>query len=712
MGDLSARIQQRKQQLEQQPQQVDNIPVPGNVSINDKLAARRAQLAPPPDPEQESRPFYSLDRLNEEYGQQSSAIRNVFTGEDRQTEQTQSLPEIGDVATGKFSSDLNVAAGLLTTMNPEAQKDIIGQAVPGTSFSEDEKGNTIVTYPNGKQSILNKPGLSMQDATQLTATALSFLPAARGAGLIKSLLGKFMFAGGAAGLTDQAMQRLSQLFGSEQPIDVDQSLIAGGLGAGAELVAPAKAAIQNKAREISFAAKSSEFGRAQPNIEAAKAATEALSTLSPTGERVGLTQPQQTLVPSQSIQARSVGEAPGGSAVAQDTLALQNQQVDNAVKNVVDRISAPEAIERGEVAFQDAAKKVIDVPVQARKDASEGFYQQAFAEDAKVPLGGVRDYLKSKMKTLSPDSKSRSVLSQALKLLKGKTKKITVNGKEQTVTEPLTLEGLHASKIEIDAMIGLEQASKSPNGRLVSELTQAKNKLVEAMKDASDLYKRGNEVFAEMSPAVDAAKKSIVGKSANKDELKNLSELIFDPQRINLDVMRKAKVEIQAVDPQAWDDLVRISIEKRLGKITLSDKELLQNYPALYKKAIFGNAAQEKILMASVDETVRKNLKFLKTMLERAKSSRPGGSDTSAKSAAKEARSVNRFLALLDFTSWTKKVGDVGRQEAQVLRDTAIAKKLFSTDFVPNIDKWIKANPNSPAEARAMAQLLQDKDDK
>lgn len=631
------------------------------------------------------------------------AFSEFVTGKLRETPETQSLPEIGQFEGLSNEQVIKVGAGLLTTLNPEAQKDIIKNSIPGATFRDDEKGNVIIVMPDGEEAVLNKPGASQQDLLQLSTQIMSYVPAGRLASLPNKLWQKMFVGGGGAALTNYITQKLSQTAGSEQPVDKGEVALAGGLGVGAELIVPAVQGIRNIRRSKRYNIEADDFDNARPDVLEAQEATEEIAKLSPTGERVGLTQPQQTLNPNQIAQARSVGESEAGSRVARKVIIRQNDELNNAVNNVLDTIAPPTAIENAAEATQKAATGAIDGAKAAREAAASPLYEKAFnGFKGVVPIKGVRDLILSIRKGAANDGQLKRTLNQTLKLLKG-TPKI-VDGKE--VITPPTLKQLHNAKIEIGDMID-GTGGKPLSNTIKRELTRVLQRLTEVLKTSSDDYKKAAETFEEMSPAVDELVNSKIGKIADKKELKNLSEMIFDAQEINPAIMKKVKSVIREKDPQVWNDILRLHLEKKIGKIrSETGVQGLPNTPAKLLSAIYGNEAQTKILLDAASPALKRNLIYLRTILTRAKEARPGGSDTSVKTAAREARSVNKFLDWLFSPLETAK--GIGKQGAQRTVDKNLANSLFDTKFITKMNKFRKLPPDSPAATRALNQLLDD----
>jgi len=107
------------------------------------------------------------------------AIGRGITGELRQTPETRELPEtFGEAVTGGLDQtgkeQLKTIAGLLVSLSPEQQEDIVKANLPDSTTRRDSKGNLIITK-DGKSTVLNKPGLSLQDGANFTFQALAAL---------------------------------------------------------------------------------------------------------------------------------------------------------------------------------------------------------------------------------------------------------------------------------------------------------------------------------------------------------------------------------------------------------------------------------------------------------------------------------------------------------------------------------------------------------
>lgn len=155
-------------------------------------------------------------------------VSNIFTGADRMTQQMDLLPEIGRAPELNALSvpAFKASLGLLATGETEPLKAILTQQFgKDISFSEDEKGNVIVTMPSG-QYALNKPGLSGQDLIRGVFDFAAFTPAGRAAS-IPTAIGK-------SAATEAAIEGVEAATGGE--FDIKDVALAGGVGGTAKIV--------------------------------------------------------------------------------------------------------------------------------------------------------------------------------------------------------------------------------------------------------------------------------------------------------------------------------------------------------------------------------------------------------------------------------------------------------------------------------------------
>jgi hypothetical protein len=612
-------------------------------------------------------------------------FKDFFTGKSRETPETRELPEIGSISTGEFGKNLRISAGLLASTDPQDQMDVIKEVVPEATFSKDAKGNDIVDFGEGKKAILNKPGASFQDVAQTAAQIISFIPSAKVATLGKTLLAKVGLGAAGAGATEAGLQVGARELGAKDAVRPEEIGLAAALGGASEAVVPALQAVRGIRQAKSVGGE--DVGQVVESLRGVEEAAEA------TG--VPLFQAQKTTIPAQLEKQSFIASLPAGTQKASQSLRKQNRAASRAVDDFLGTIAPDEAVVTGAPKFRTASQNAVEAQKLVRKEKASPLYKQALKEGADVDLKPVNELIDLKLNDFPEAGGIYKTLKKAQELIKG---------------EP-TLKKIHNAKLEIDEIIN-KTGEGSIGNTAKNELTDIKNLLLTQMDDASDLYRSARETFAAESPAVTKIQESIIGKIADIDDtqLKAISRRIFDPAETNPAVIKQAKKVIDDVDPDAWNELLRTELERRLGSVKSTMEEgTVENIPGQLFNAIFGNTKQRAVLFNAVDGEAAKNLKYLEIALGRAKLGRPGGSQTAAREEIKRElrggvlQSVREF-----FRQPISTLAATGEDIAFNKRVRALAEVVFDPQWRPQMKKLKKLNLDSPAAARAMTQLLND----
>lgn len=601
------------------------------------------------------------------------------------------LPEFGSTPEG---DTFKIAAGMLTTFNPEAQKDIIKSSIPDANFIDLDDGTTIVevTAEDGskKRSVLNRPGLSPQDITTGIAQMLAFVPAAKVASLGKTALQKIGFGAVASGTTEQLRQEAEIAQGSKQGRSPEDLLLAAGFGGISEAIAP----LTKTARQIT------QRGQDIAERSAADVAKEATQR---TG--VELFPAQQTLNPTDIERQAFVSSLPEGAQVARSSLIKQNQQAADAVDQFLGQLAPPESMTSAAPRFRGAAQRALDAKKAIRKERTSPLYNAAFDAGADVNLKPVRDLIKSELDELPESGEMFKSINKVNTLIKNKI----VDGVEQ----PPNLKRLHNAKLEIDQMLN-KVGSDSLGNTTKAKLSAIKESLITEMQDASQLYSEAMEEFKRLSPAVSDIDDSIIGRIANFDDtqLKNIAQRVFDPSETNPAIIESAKKAISEVDPDAWNTLLRSELERRMGKIRsdigdLSATGATENIPSQLFNSIFGNKKSRDILYKSLDTEQRKNLRYLETALRRATKGRPGGSQTAIREEIKRELRGGIFQPLRDFfKAPISTIAEIGEEAAFNERTRALATVMFDPAYKKELARLRELNPKSSEAMKLMKTLL------
>lgn len=624
-----------------------------------------------------------------EQSKESSSVGDFFTGSQRieQTPELGTLPEFGATDEG---DTFKIAMGMLSTFDPKAQLDIIQQQIPEAVFETTQDGSTIIEVPTEsggvRRSVLNRPGASPQDFTTGIAKALSFVPAARLAGMGKSLLQKFGMGAAGAGATEQLSQEGGMLLGRQER-DPVETAIAAGTGGAAEVLVPAIQGVRaaSQARQVGAAA--DELEQVAGSVTTAREATEE------TG--IPLFQAQQTGVPAQLEKQSFVAQLPAGTQASMKGLKAQNQAAGDAVEDFLGQIAPDSAVVTGAEKLRTAAQNAVERVKTIRSEKASPFYEEAFEEAVTVDIAPVKSLISGKLKELPKTGEIAKTIKKVESLISGNS----------------GLKNLHNAKIEIDQMIN-KVGEGSLGNATKANLIELQEALLRQMDDSSELYGQARQAFAEASPAVTKIQDSIVGKVANlkDDQLKQVTSKLFDPAQTNPKVILDAKKTIQDVDPNAWNEIVRTELERRLGSIKSSaESGTVENIPGQLYRALFPNNKGTKVLMNALDDEGKKNLRFLQTALKRASLGRPGGSQTAGRTEiVKELKGgfINGVRNL--FRTPINTLVSTGEDAMFNSKVSALSKALYDPTWKAEMTKLRKFNPDSPASARAFTQLIND----
>lgn len=631
---------------------------------------------------------------------------DFFTGTSRKTPETENIPEVlslfspvtADKEIGFFPSgkDLRIASGMLASIEPKDQMDIIKENDPAASFRKDRKGNIIITFGNGQEAVLNSPGFTGTDALQAASQVLAFIPTAKIANFGKSLIAKVFLGSTAAAGTQELLQGAASSLGAKDADRPEDVLAAAVFGGAAEAVVPAVQGIRTAFQKSKIAKSGENLKDVAASISESDAAQKGLKTA--TGVDVPLFQGQKTQIPAILEEQSFVGQLPSGTRKAMTALKSQNKAIGDSVESLLKTIAPDESIVTGSELFRSAAQRAIKSAKDIRREKTSKLFNESFNQGADVNVDNVRGVIDNQMAEFTPSSSIRKTLLKVKELLNAGEK------------EP-TLRQLQGVKLDIDEMLN-SFGDKSLGNVAKSKLLKIKETLLAEMDKASPLFREARKTFAKESGPVNKIQESIIGKIANLDDtqLRTISQKIFNPAETNPAIIRKAKEVIDKADPEVWNKLVRTELERRLGsvKASLSDSTI-ENLPGQIERAIFGNSKQRNVLMSGVSGDAAKNLNFLQTVLNRAKLGRPGGSQTAARSEIIKQLRGGVFNSIQNFIgSGGKTMGGAIKEVGFDSRTRALADILFDPTWTARMSELRKLDTRSPFAARAMTQLLID----
>lgn len=168
-------------------------------------------------------------------------VGDFFTGNDRETDAIADLPEFDVPSIFALTRPLETAKtalGLMTTFDPKQQVQVLKANFPKLKFAQDEKGNIIVdgTEEGAGIGVLNIPGVSIRDLTQMGFQIAAFNPAAKAASAAGSILGNSAKVAAASAGTQAGIDLAGQASGRTDDVSLgnisgaDAALAAAGGG--------------------------------------------------------------------------------------------------------------------------------------------------------------------------------------------------------------------------------------------------------------------------------------------------------------------------------------------------------------------------------------------------------------------------------------------------------------------------------------------------
>jgi hypothetical protein len=302
-----------------------------------------------------------------------SAIGEAITGTERQKAAgVEDMPEFAFAAgsTGQEDLDLTtaygqrtaaadlvndtkLAAGLMLETSDEGKKKLIKRYMPEVKI-KDRDGVTIITLPDGTETVLNKPGFTAEDFKGVLGQLAWFFGPSKIAALGKlKKAGTATKAGAAAlaeGFAEYGRQKTTQALGSGQEtdvIDVGVSGLTGGLTTAAgPLIKQFREGRQAKKLGIVRTEAEGLEDTLKEGIEAAQE----------TG--IGLWPGQLTEAPSAQAKQIALQRLEGGTQKALQAIKKQDAEVAKAVEDVLEIIAPARAIETAPAKVVSAAKKL------------------------------------------------------------------------------------------------------------------------------------------------------------------------------------------------------------------------------------------------------------------------------------------------------------------------------------------------------------------
>jgi hypothetical protein len=578
-------------------------------------------------------------------------------------------------------------------------------------------GDEIVYQANDGQYYKEIPSVFTKPMTAAGYYAPDVLEAAPdiAAGIVTSpmlltgplgVAGSAAITGGVAAGTNAVRQAIAGLLGDQEFSGTDvakQGLISGGMqvipfGVGKYLE-------RNIAKDIG------------------KVNTKEVADLTQKAKDLGiqLTPAELTNLPSLKSQQKVLGNIVESADTLGDFyLKRYKEQVQPAVNKFLSSVSKVDDPMTAGYRGQQALKDRIVQLEQAREEGSAPLYRAAFERSVPVDVAPIVKDIDAMLKIAKGDE--LKALQRIKNNLYREKPSFNAQGDEVMVkTFEDRLPALQRAKFDIDKMFK-EESFSSMDKVIQSEVTNIKNRLVQSMGKDNPMYLEANKAFEELSQPLNIFAERRAGQSltaVSKDNLNDLANRLFNnasPQTV-----RYTRQQIQAVSPEAWNDVTRAYLQtqwEKAMKPRIGAKEPRIDAGADWKVMLMGDSKSQKALLEALGPQQFQALSNLTQVLEAAGRVKKLGSDTAFNQRALKEMEDNAPSALAAFAKVTGGVL-TPQKYGQFFRDWAteraftnnaeqLANVITSKDGMNRLRELRKMSPTTPKFISGLAQLAAD----
>lgn len=439
---------------------------------------------------------------------------------------------------------------------------------------------------------------------------------------------------------------------------------------------------------------------------------------------IQLTPAEITNLASLTAQQKVLTNVPESQVKMQKFYKEREKKVQAAVDDYLGTISkVQDQSEAGAMGFEalEARKQQL---IEERKAATEPIYESAFAASVPVDTTPVISKIDSFLKTQPANGRAASYLKKMKGLFEREIPALDETGQEITKKSiENRLPVLQNIKFELDSMFN-EDAFKSLDTKIQSNLTEIKNTLVQQMGKDNPDYIAANAEFERLSGPLNDFNKRVTGSSLlqiPKDNLKNFSRRIFDNP--SPETVRYAKEQIiKGGGDDAWNAVVRSYLDdawmsaKKPAKTQQGDKFDTGN---TWQNILLGDEKSRNAIRVALGKKEYQALRDLSQVLEAAGRVKKLGSDTAFNQLITEELLKNPPMTSIT-TGAARVVGGIKLdQPAKVISDWAIrrdasanadqlASIITSPDGIERLSQLRKMSTTSAKYWAGLGQLLAD----
>jgi hypothetical protein len=438
---------------------------------------------------------------------------------------------------------------------------------------------------------------------------------------------------------------------------------------------------------------------------------------------IQLTPAELTNLPSLKSQQKVLGNIVESADTLGDFyLQRYKEQIQPEVNKFLSKISKVDdpmtAGYRGQSALKD---RLVELE-KAREEGSAPLYRAAFERSVPVDVAPIVKDIDAMLKIAKGNE--LKALQRIKNNLYREKPSFNAQGDEVMVKAfEDRLPALQRAKFDIDQMFK-EESFSSMDKVIQGEVTNIKNRLVQSMGKDNPMYLEANKAFEELSQPLNIFAESRAGQSLtaiSKDNLNDLANRLFDSGRASPQTIRYTRKQIQAVSPEAWNDVTRAYLQtqwEKAMKPRIGAKEPRIDAGADWKAMILGDSKSQKALLEALGPQQFQALNNLTQVLEAAARVKKLGSDTAFNQRALKEMEDNAPSALAAFAQVTGGV-ITPQKYGQFFRDWAterafsknaeqLANVITSKDGMNRLRELRKMSPTTPKFISGLAQLAAD----
>ena len=402
-------------------------------------------------------------------------------------------------------------------------------------------------------------------------------------------------------------------------------------------------------------------------------------------------------------------------APIQKVLKLQNTEASRAVVRFLDEI-APRGSIAATAKGRAAAQGTLKALRETQKAVSSPLYRKAFETQKK--LVKTTEILK-KLNRIAKENDAGTDPNTGKKIASPVQDKVNEFASRVRATRG-NLEKLHKTKEWLDAELAKFGDSAIDRNAARVMKTEVKDDFLEMLRKSSDDYDAGYQKFLETQVPIDEARDSLIGVLSDKDNIQLETALtkVFSSDIDEVKALRKA---LDQQDPEAFAGMYRTHMQKLFEKASSTavegavDTPLAGNVPQEIWNKFFENAKTYNTLLGSAPtESIRKNLKYLRTVMRSYKEGRTTKSLAPERAeVVKELGGVSGAIARFFTAAKFRPVGEAAAKTSEALsrgglrkRTEALVKALTDPQYEDALSAIRKISPKEARAARMMEQLL------